>query len=331
MKTRPQVGKWESGKVGVLDPSPQPSPLGGARGIVRRLLTCPLSHFLTFGLLLLAFGPKEARAQGYTVHQINVGSTNNDKTGDSMRAAFQKVNSNFVAVVTNSVSVQGLTSTSNDLRTTTIVGLTNKVEVKPSFRRFFPIGDSLTAEPIPTGWWYMLTNELVTISVSTTNTATGGWALVDLENDYVTHVLPSNPTTNDLVSVWIGANEYGNTVPTNWIARHTAYCNTLTSNGATLAVFTIMPRAPVYSDKRGETNRAVLNNYLRSFTNAYVVDVARRFDNPSNSVVFRSDGTHLTAYGNRGVAGMFKDALAAPKTMEGAVLVTQFSNTVMVV
>lgn len=218
-------------------------------------------------------------------------------------------------------------TTSNTLRAVTVNGLTNKAEIKPIFNRFFVAGDSLSAGA--TSWWFTLTNEFASF-VSTTNTATGGWALSDLESDYATHILPSNPTTNDLLSVWIGANDYGNALPTNWIARHLAYCNTLTSNGATLILLTIMPRAPVYSHEQGETNRTLINNYIRGFTNAYICDVARAFDNPSNTFLFSGDGVHLNAYGYRTVAGMVRATLQSSKQPEGASLITAWSNSVAV-
>ncbi len=90
-------------------------------------------------MALIVPGHFIANAQPTNISVINTGAANNDKTGDTLRIAFGKINTNFyyltnlVRTITNSIgSVANITSITNriDVQQTALAGLTNSQATK---------------------------------------------------------------------------------------------------------------------------------------------------------------------------------------------------------
>ena len=174
-------------------------------------------------------------------------------------------------------------------------------------------GDSLTQEvgagtdnPHTPGYFsypFFLRSTWTNSLGSWTNVGHGGDNLYNVTNRLAT-VLAAKSASNNLMILWIGANDFVPTVnaitnAASWISTWQRYCSNIQSAGFKLAVCTVQDRNGYESDITKETFRATINAAIRTnkFKDFLIdFDYANPSMNPTNN--WRTfDGTHASTNG----------------------------------
>ena len=92
---------------------------------MKKTILFPLSAFLISALALAGCGWRKPVARDFTPTRINVGASANDGSGDPLRLAMMKINTNFTAISNAFVSMQAMATTVSNAMLTAIGTATN--------------------------------------------------------------------------------------------------------------------------------------------------------------------------------------------------------------
>lgn len=202
-------------------------------------------------------------------------------------------------LLVNGQTVQGANPSFNDL-TNGAVSSQAILPYNPPKTYLIFDGDSISANA--NSYVYWLTNVFGWNNFAfITNSAVSGQGLSALTNKWalsLTNYAPGSGT-NAIFSVWIGANDYTETLltvtPAQYCLQLSNYWGWIHSAGMKIVAFTITPRK-FYNGMTdaSKTNLYIINDFIRRCgIPDYVIDTAAMFPNNLDTFYY-SDGTHPT-------------------------------------